>query len=29
MRLVAARTWDAAAVQLEAGLQAALDHARV
>jgi hypothetical protein len=29
MRLVAARTWDAAAVQLEAGLQAALDRARV
>jgi glycosyltransferase involved in cell wall biosynthesis len=29
MRLVSARTWDAAAVQLEAGLQAALDHARV
>jgi glycosyltransferase involved in cell wall biosynthesis len=27
--LVAARTWDAAALQLEAGLQAALDHARV
>ena len=29
MRMVATRTWDAAAVQLEAGLQAALDHARV
>jgi glycosyltransferase involved in cell wall biosynthesis len=29
VRLVAQRTWDAAALQLEAGLQAALDHARV
>jgi O-antigen biosynthesis protein len=29
MRMVATRTWDAAAVQLEVGLQAALDHARV
>jgi glycosyltransferase involved in cell wall biosynthesis len=29
MRMVATRTWDAAAVQLEAGLQAALDYAKV